>query len=95
MGREGKEKGVLKTSQMFPSDATSQHQGGQGRMHAPSCGDSCSAKGVECLLACLFLRAQVLPKFQIQRRIHIHFEACVVHQKLYFELHLIKRPHLS
>lgn len=41
--------------------------GGRGGMPAPSCGVSCCAEAVECLVACLFLRAQMLPKFQIQK----------------------------
>lgn len=43
--------------------------GGQSRMRALSCGISCSVEGMECLLARLFLKAQMLPNFRIQRRI--------------------------
>lgn len=42
-------------------------------MRVPSCGVSCSVEGVECVLACLFLRAQMLPKFQIQKGLQRQF----------------------
>ena len=57
--------------------------GAQGRIRAPSCGVSCSAEGVGCLLARLFPRAQMPPKFQIQKKgLGVDFETCMFHQKL-------------